>query len=97
MQFVACGLKTFMTKYVMLNLSDFQSPLAVMSNLASSSSVVVDLSAKVSPLSAARNEAYFWHHERHRLENLQSSREVHYVSFGCSLLSDTNFKVVEIS
>ena len=59
-QFVASGLKKFTTKYVLLKLPDFQSPLAVISNLASSStSVVVDSSARVFPLSAARNEAYF--------------------------------------
>ena len=55
------GLKIFTSKYVLLNL-DSESPLALMSNLASLS-VVVDLRAKI-PLATAEDEVRSRHYHK---------------------------------
>ena len=78
----AISLKNFTSKYVLLNL-DSQTSLALISNLASPSSVVVDLRSKVEDVVRSR------YHDRYRLTSSQRNREVHHVLCGCISISES--------
>ena len=78
-------LAIFTRKHALLNL-DSQIAFALICNLATSS-VVVDLRAKVSP-ATAEDEVRYQHHDRHRLASFQRNRDF-FVSCWCILLSDS--------